>query len=373
MRALRIAWVGTFEPDFGRNKRIAEFLEVMGADVRVVRVSLWPSDRLAAFRSGRLVLALKAVARYLQLIVKLIFEPAPDVYLVSYPGWFDVPPVKVISLLKRRPLVFDPFISLHDTAVDDRGLVDRTTFMARFSRWIDRVSIRRSDKVLADTGPHALKFAEIADVGRDHFALLPLGADDSVFVADPGAGPGDGLVLFYGTYVPLQGVSTILNAAALVQSNASFVMIGEGQERVKAIDMAKSLEVSNVRFMEAVDQQELVNWIGAADLCLGVFGTSGKADRVVPHKVYESLSVGRAVLTRSSSGVTETLGRVVATSPPGDPLSLAREIDRLLGDPESRAQLASRGNAAYREAFSTVALSAILEKELMETVNAWTR
>jgi len=42
-----------------------------------------------------------------------------DVVLVGYPGHFDVPHARRVA--GKRPLVFNPLISLHDTLVGDRS------------------------------------------------------------------------------------------------------------------------------------------------------------------------------------------------------------------------------------------------------------
>ena len=39
--------------------------------------------------------------------------------------------------------------------------------------------------------------------------------------------------------------------------------------------------------------EDLHGEICAAGICLGIFGTSAKADRVVPFKVFECLAMGR--------------------------------------------------------------------------------
>ena len=42
--------------------------------------------------------------------------------------------------------------------------------------------------------------------------------------------------------------------------------------------------------------------LASADAILGIFGTSDKALRVIPNKVYQGLAVGRAVLTAGGGG-----------------------------------------------------------------------
>ena len=52
---------------------------------------------------------------------------------------------------------------------------------------------------------------------------------------------------------------------------------------------------------------ELPARMAAAHVVLGAFGSTAKAGRVVPHKVYQGLAAGRAVVTGDGRGVREVL------------------------------------------------------------------
>lgn len=355
---MRIAWVGTHVPDFSRNRRLADYLAQTGFDVEVTRIDLWPDDRIGAFSKGRLKLALRALLVYPVLFFRLLFQSAPDLYLVSYPGWFDVPVVNLVAFIKRRPVVFDVFISLFDTAVSDRGLAGPRSTVAKVARLVDRLALRSADVVIADCPAHGRFFASLA--GRSlQVEILYLGANEEVFYPREGIEPVPGRVLFYGTYVPLQGAEWIVRAASILRAqglDAHFVMAGEGQDRARIEVLATSLNLDSIEFHDAMPQDDLVTEMHRASLVLGVFGTSDKADRVIPHKVFEAAAAGRPVLTGDADAIREGFGSdEVAVSPLGNPEALADALSELLGAPERLARLGSAARVAFESRYSSVA------------------
>jgi glycosyltransferase involved in cell wall biosynthesis len=107
-----------------------------------------------------------------------------------------------------------------------------------------------------------------------------------------------------------------------------------------------------------------------ADVCLGVFGTTPKAARVIPNKVFDGLSVERAVITADTPAIREALvpGRHLWTCPAGDPVALAETISRLKADPQTRRVLAAEGRGRFQEAFSIGAISRDLAAVVREVV-----
>ena len=117
--------------------------------------SPWPRGRASWWQ-------LRALLGYPKLLIRLLMAPAPDLYLVSYPGWLDVPIVRLVASLKSKPLVFDPFLSLFDTMISDRGLHGATSMVARLAAAADRWSLRLSDFVIADTEPQLAFYRQMA-------------------------------------------------------------------------------------------------------------------------------------------------------------------------------------------------------------------
>jgi glycosyltransferase involved in cell wall biosynthesis len=105
-------------------------------------------------------------------------------------------------------------------------------------------------------------------------------------------------------------------------------------------------------------------------LCLGIFGTTAKAARVVPHKVFQCLAVGRAVLTADTPAIRSAFDGEVATVPAGDAPALAIAIRELLADQDRLAALSAAGHARYERDYSEPALGRQMARIVADLVPA---
>ena len=354
LEGLTIGHFGHFDPSYTRNRIMAKALRRAGADV--VELS---DGRAWASRTPRLVAS--AARRRL------------DLLLVGFPGHADVAAAKVLGLAKGAPVVFDAFFSLWETA-EDR---DEGSLQARRGRIEDRWSCRFADLVLLDTATHADFFATALGVPRRKLRTVWVGADDEVLRPRPRGDVPGFRVLFVGSYIPLHGVDTIVRAAHLLEragEAVEVVLVGGGQTYAAVRALASRLGVTNVRFEPRIPVDGLAGEIARSDICLGIFGDSPKAGRVIPTKVFDALAMGRAVVTRDSPGAREALTHGVTAwlCPPADPEALAAAIVALKGDDEARTRIADEGHALFRSRFSIDALSATVSGIVRELVPART-
>ena len=356
---MRVLWTGTFDPDFSRNRKLARLMDLSGIRWRVIRENVWASDRITLASRPSFLVAVKALVGYPKLLIRLLMAPAPDLYLVSYPGWLDVPVVRLVASLKRKPLVFDPFLSLFDTMISDRGLHGEKSIVARLAAAADRWSLRLSDVVIADTEPQLAFYRQTAGALRSDGAVIAVGADDELFTPRSAQISEADLVLYYGKLIPLHGVGTIVEAAALVEPEGiRTVMIGDGPDRHVVEDAIGRTGVG-VEQHGMIPIEELPEHLARAGICLGVFGESEKAGRVIPHKAYEAMATRRPVITREGPAVSSMFSEdEMVTVPPGDPVALANAIRSLAMDTDRRRRIADAGYEAYRSRFHEIPLAA---------------
>jgi glycosyltransferase involved in cell wall biosynthesis len=289
-----------------------------------------------AGRRRRLRLVLRWLAGYPALLWAFLRAPRPDLVLVGFPGFLDVIAVAPLARLRGVPVVWDMFMSLYDTVVLDRRLVAPGAFRARALHWLEGLAVRRADLVFLDTEAHARRVESLFGLPAQRCGAVWVGAEVERFRLPPPAGgaarpAGTPLrVLFYGQFIPLHGIDTIVAAARLTsEEGIEWTVIGRGQEAPAIRRLLAETPLPKLRWVEWVDYAELRTWIRAADVCLGVFGTSDKAASVIPNKVFQIVAAGQPLITRDSPAIRELLDPAapcVSLVAPGDAPALARAV-----------------------------------------------
>jgi glycosyltransferase involved in cell wall biosynthesis len=341
---VKVCYFGHYDLGYVRNRVLIKALRRSGADV--IRVN---DTRRFFSRAPRL-----AMGGLLQEF---------DVMIVGFPGYTDVPLAKLLGIVRRRPLILDAFVSMYETAVTDRRLTSRQSMLARRLFWEDKLACTLSDRVLLDTSAHISYFVDTFRLPASSFRRVWVGSDDEVMYPREERSEGDEFtVFFYGSFIPLHGIEHILGAAQELERRGEairFVIAGSGQTYPVIRRMATRLDISYVRFIGRVPYTALPSLLARSDLCLGIFGTSGKAHRVIPNKVFDALAMRRAVITGDTPAVRECLthGGTAWLCPTGDPVALANAIVTLRDDPRLRDSIAHEGHELFRKSFSISAIA----------------
>ncbi len=195
--------------------------------------------------------------------------------------------------------------------------------------------------------------------------MVPVGArpEPRADGAATARGAGEAITVFqYGKWSPMHGAGTVLSAADLLRGEPiRFVLAGEGQLSAELRSDIARRGLANIEWLGALTMDELRDRTLASDVCLGVFGGSDKAARVVPNKVYDALACGRPVVTADTAGIREALhdGEDALLVPAGDAAALAGALVRLLDEGE-RARLGAAALATYRRAYTPDAVAGAL-------------
>jgi len=154
--------------------------------------------------------------------------------------------------------------------------------------------------VLCDTWAHGELFVELG-APRERLRRVLVGADEVFFTVPPPPADGPVRLLYLGGFIPLHGAGTILDAAERLAARGAALppwtleLAGTGMQYEAS--RARAGAWPQVTFTGAVPFADAPALFARAHVSLGAFGASGKAGRVIPHKLYQGLAAGRAVVT----------------------------------------------------------------------------
>jgi glycosyltransferase involved in cell wall biosynthesis len=343
----KVLWWGRFDPDYSRNRILRQAYDTLD----------WEVIDFHPLLSG--TADIEALLRRL---------PTPDLVHVPCFRQRDIAAAHRYARRHRLQLLIDPLISAYDKQVFERNkFTEHSTQGKRLLRE-ERKLFQGADIVLADTSEHARFFIETLGVAREKVHIVYVGAEDALFAPAPVPLPPNNPVevLFYGSFIPLQGPQVIIEAARLYQGPpVSWVLLGSGPLLEDCKRKAEGLP--NVRFEGWLPYADLPDRIRRADILLGVFGSTPKAQRVIPNKVFQALACGKPVVTCSAPTYPTQFSKAEAGIifvAPGRPDELANAVGRLAIDPAKLQHHGRTSRALYEQNFSFAQIAQQLARAL---------
>ena len=344
-----VAW-GGYDASKPRVRLLLEALRGRNALEAEIAIDVWSGveDKSVAGKRRALIAALRLLLGFPRAITQLLRTDRSADVLLPYPGTPDIFVAGLIAKMQGRKIVLDAFLPIHDTIVGDRAMLKPQGLLAKAIKLYERAGFRFADIVLTDTDSHADFFARDFGIDRAKFETVLVGAEP-LFAPLAAPDPVDDLVqipsgkkvvLFYGQLIPLHGLPTIL-AASQIEPDApvQWVIVGKGQLESELRTFLNQTDGSNnLSWVPWVDYERLPALIARANLCLGVFGGSDKAARVIPNKLFQQLAMGKPVVTRNSPAVDALAAShpaTILTVPPEDPKALAEAVKTALGSAEA--------------------------------------
>ncbi len=339
-----VLWFGRFDPCYSRNRVILDLFQNLGYQVRFFRPLV--------SRTGRIETLVRRPDR-----ADLIWCPCFR--------QTDIPAAAALARRRNIPLVIDPLISAYQKEVFERKKYPPHSPRAEQRKKWERRLFRLADLVVADTPAHADYFRDVLGADPEKTAVLHVSAEADLFRPQPLPDTKDLEVLFYGSFLPLQGVEVVIEAATLCSgSRIRWTLLGDGDMRPAMEEAAAGAD--NITFEPWLDYSLLPERISRAHILLGVFGTTPKADLVIPNKVFQAMAAGRPVITRTASAYRETLAgeETIGWVPPGDPDALGRLVLEWSRDKKILSQRGRASRKLFEQFFSREKMSGMLKRIL---------
>ena len=342
-----------------RLRRLTYHENVGGVDV--FRTWLWPlpnrkaHERMRNYASFCFSAAMRGMAL-----------PRPDVIIASSPqllvglsGWS-------IAFVRQLPLIFE-VRDLWPESLTAVGVGDENSLLHQALAAVANFLYRRSDLIVVVTPAFKEHLIQHWQVPAQKISIVENGVETDLFAPASSAANaalrhelganGKFLVCYIGTMGMAHGLETLLDAAAELQrrnSNALFLLVGEGAEKERIKAMARSRGLANVRFLDQQPRETIPAFISASDACLVLLKKTDVFKTVIPTKMLEFMSCARPVILGvdgQARQIIEEAGAGIVIEPENSE-ALVNAISRLSADRELGTRLGQKGREYIVQYFS---------------------
>jgi len=276
----------------------------------------------------------------LLLFINLLYRLARRRYDLLYAHEEGAFLARIAGAIFRVPYVYDMHSSLPLQITDWK--FSRSRRVVNLFRWVEKVSVRGACAVVAISPAVERAAKEVAANVRsvvivNHFEMGESGTTDQPGVIRERYGiPRENkLVLYAGSFVELQALDLLIDAAPLVAKrvrDVTFLLVGgSGPEIVKLREQAERLGVADrVILEESRPQQEIPAYLAAADVLVSprVQGINP------PGKLFSYLASGRPVVATNTLVHNQLLDEKCAILTPPNAAGLADGLVEALTDME---------------------------------------
>lgn len=315
----------------------------------------------------------KIYLRYPKLIQKYFKKDDYDIMIVGEASQYVMPLAITLKKFSNIPLIFDTFVSLYDTN-QDRNIF-QSAIASKFFFNFDKYNCIFSDIILQGTYQDVNYFHDTFGIEVEKLRTVYIGADSDIFypIEKKNSTKDVCNVLFYGTYIPLHGIEFIVKAAKLLESykDIKFQIIGTGQEIENIERLCGQLKSRNITFIKRfVEYDELPNFISNSNICLGIFGGTDKAKRVIPTKAYQIIAMKKPLITGDSPAARELFlnGKNAILCKMANPKALADSILMLKEDEKLRLKIAENGYNLFKDQLTPYIIGKNMKNILEEII-----
>ncbi len=318
--------------------------------VRVVRTWLWPlpnrkaHERIRNYASFCLSAAVSGLALRKP---NVIIATSPQL-LVGLSGWW-------LGWWKRVPFVFE-VRDLWPESLAAVGAGAEGTLLHRTLGAIAGFLYRRADHIVVVTPAFKDHLIRYWNVPAEKISIVENGVETDLFRLEPAAIEvrrqlkleGRFLICYIGTMGNAHGLETLIASAEKLQTvlpAATFLVIGEGAEKQRIVDLAANRGLSNIRFLGQQPRERIPAYVSAADICLVMLKKAELFKTVIPTKLLEYMACERPVIVAvdgQARQIVEEAGAGTFVEPENSE-ALVEAIVELAANPELRRKMGTSG------------------------------
>ena len=348
-------------PDEWRPRLRRLFYREKAGSIDVFRTWLWPLPNRKAHERMR-----NYTSFFFSAALRGLTLPRPDVVIATSPqllvalaGWW-------LAFARQLPFVFE-VRDLWPESLAAVGVGDQDSLLHLTLKAIAGFLYERADRVVVVTPAFRDYLVEQWRIPPEKVSVVENGVEADSFSPQSGKSDmevrrqlqveGKFLVGYVGTMGMAHGLETLLDAAQQLwplNSQITFVLIGEGAEKERIKELAQCRGLQNVRFLDQQPREQIPAFISACDCCLVLLKKTDVFKTVIPTKMLEFMSCSRPVILGVDGQARQILEEAQAgvAVEPENASQLAEAVAALANNPSRGKSLGLQGREYILQHYS---------------------
>ncbi len=299
----------------------------------------------------------------------------PDIIIGSSVHLFAVYAAYLLSKKYKVPFIME-VRDLWPQTLIDMGLSKWHPFVMMLSV-LEKYLYKRADKIITLL-PKSHEYIEKFGIRLSKIVCIPNGVDLERFnLGDVGLkrrkiSDSSFTITYAGAMSKANGLDVVVEAAEILcknYHNIEFLLVGDGQEKARLMQVAKEKNLDNVKFTEPVPKDEIVKILANANALLFNLEDSPVFKYgISSNKLFDYLASGRPIIfscNAPGNPAEEAKASIIVS--PGNPKELADAILKLYHMPEKqKEEMGQRGRAYIKKYHSIPVLVDKLEAVIKE-------
>ncbi|MEM0325394.1 MAG: glycosyltransferase family 4 protein [Candidatus Aenigmatarchaeota archaeon] len=301
----------------------------------------------------------KRVIKWFIFNLRLLFLPnlkidKPDIVLVSSPEPFQILPGYYLSKKFNAKLIFE-VRDLWPLTLIELGNYSKNHPVIKIMQWVENFAYKKANAVITVL-PNAMEYMIEHGLEYSKFYYVPNGISlDEVINQEPISQeirsliPTNKFVVGYtGTIGHANALQYLIQTANILKDyNIHFVIVGDGKEKEKLIQMVKDLNLKNVTFIEPIPKRQVQSMLKLFDVCyVGLLDSPLFKYGVSPNKIFDYMASEKPIIfaVNSINNPVNEAGCGITVDEPNNPDAIARAILYMYElSEEERRKLGNKG------------------------------
>jgi glycosyltransferase involved in cell wall biosynthesis len=278
-----------------------------------------------------------------------------DLVLVTSPPLFVGITGLIVSKLRRIPLVFEVRDLWPESAIDTGVLTN--PFLIRMAIWFEKTLYQNASLINVLTPAFEQTLREKKGIPSEKISMIPNAADFDLsehllaevdvekFRQEVGW-EGKFVVVYVGAHGVANQLEQILDTANLLgDTQALFVLIGDGMRKPALIQKASEMKLRNVVFLDSVNKEKVYEYIIAADAGCSVLKRVDTFKTIYSNKTFDYMGCQTPILM-AIDGISRRLVDEAGAGlfvEPENPEDFAEKVRWMMAHPDSCREMGMKG------------------------------